>query len=80
MKTLDEVWRAMVEFRHELHKIPEIAGHEFETQRMLRDRLAKLDIEVLPPFIGTDTVAILRGAQPGKNLTLPGPLNPPPNL
>ena len=70
MKTLDEVWRAMVEFRHELHKIPEIAGHEFETQRMLRDRLAKLDIEVLPPFIGTDTVAILRGSQPGKNLTL----------
>ena len=70
MKTLDEVWRAMVEFRHELHKIPEIAGHEFETQKMLRARLAKLDIEVLPPFIGTDTVAILRGAQPGKNLTL----------
>ena len=70
MKTLDEVWRAMVEFRHELHKIPEIAGHEFETRRMLRDRLAKLDIEVLPPFIGTDTVAILRGADPGRNLTL----------
>ena len=70
MKTLDEVWREMVEFRHELHKIPEIAGHEFETQKMLRDRLAKLDIEVLPPFIGTDPVAILRGAKPGRNLTL----------
>jgi len=70
MKSLEEVWKEMVELRHALHRIPEIAGQEFKTMRMLRERLAWLDIEVLPPFIGTDTVAILRGARPGKNLTL----------
>ena len=70
MKRLDNVWREMVDLRHELHKMPEIAGQEFKTMRMIRDRLAKLDLEVLPPFLETDTVAILRGARPGKNLTL----------
>ena len=70
MTRLDEVWTKMVEFRHELHRMPEIAGQEFKTMRMIRDRLSKLDIEVLPPFLETDTVAILHGAKPGKNLTL----------
>lgn len=70
MTRLDEVWTKMVEFRHELHRMPEIAGQEFKTMRMIRDRLSKLDLEVLPPFLETDTVAILRGAEPGKNLTL----------
>jgi len=70
MKTVDDVMPGIIEFRHELHRIPEIAGHEFKTMRAIRDRLAKLDIEVLPPFLETDTVAILRGAYPGKNLTL----------
>ena len=70
MKRIDEVWAKMVEFRHELHRTPEIAGQEFKTMRMIRDRLSELKLEVLPPFLETDTVAILRGAQPGKNLTL----------
>lgn len=60
----------MVDFRHELHREPEIAGQEFNTMRRIRDRLAKLDLEVLPPFLETDTVAILHGGKPGKNLTL----------
>ena len=70
MTRLDEVWAKMVEFRHELHRTPELAGQEFKTMRMIRDRLSELDLEVLPPFLETDTVAILHGAKPGKNLTL----------
>lgn len=70
MKRLDDVWAEMVEFRHELHRTPEIAGQEFKTMRMIRDRLSELDLEILPPFLETDTVAILHGARPGKNLTL----------
>ena len=70
MKRLDDVWAKMVEFRHELHRTPEIAGQEFKTMRMIRERLSELDLEVLPPFLETDTVAILHGARPGKNLTL----------
>ena len=70
MKRLDDVWAKMAEFRHELHRTPEIAGREFKTMRMIRDRLSELELEVLPPFLETDTVAILHGVRPGKNLTL----------
>ena len=70
MAHLDDVWAKMVDFRHELHREPEIAGQEFNTMRRIRDRLAKLDLEMLPPFLETDTVAILHGGKPGKNLTL----------
>ncbi len=70
MKTVEEILPDLIEFRHQLHRIPEIAGQEFKTQKALRDRLAGLDIEVLPPFIGTDTVALLQGRGPGRNVTL----------
>ena len=60
----------IVEFRHRLHRVPEPAGGEFETMKLIRERLVPLDFEVLPPFIGTDTVALLHGTAPGRNVTL----------
>ncbi len=60
----------IIALRHELHRIPELAGNERETSARIRAELAKLDLEVLPPFLGTDVVAILRGSRPGRNVTL----------
>ena len=70
MRTLAEILPGIIEFRHTLHRIPEMAGAEFETSRAIRERLAGLDLEVLPPFLGTDVVAILHGRGPGRNVTL----------
>ena len=70
MKTVEEILPGIIEFRHALHRIPEMAGAEFETSRAIRERLSKLDLEVLPPFLGTDVVAILHGRGPGRNVTL----------
>lgn len=70
MRTLAEILPGIIEFRHALHRIPEMAGAEFETARAIRERLAGLDLEVLPPFLGTDVVAILHGRGPGRNVTL----------
>lgn len=70
MRTLAEILPGIIEFRHALHRIPEMAGAEFETARTIRERLAGLDLEVLPPFLGTDVVAILHGRGPGRNVTL----------
>lgn len=70
MRTLAAILPGIIEFRHTLHRIPEMAGAEFETSRAIRERLAGLDLEVLPPFLGTDVVAILRGRGPGRNVTL----------
>ena len=39
--------------------------------RAIRERLAAIpELEVLPPFLETDTVAMLRGTRPGVNVTL----------
>ncbi len=61
---------SLKDFRHALHRHPEIAGCEVETMRLLRAQLADLPLEVLPPFVGTDTVAILRGKRPGPTVAL----------
>ena len=48
--------------RRKFHQIPEIAGKEFKTCALIRETLAGIDgIEVLPPFLETDTVVLLRG-------------------
>lgn len=59
----------IVKFRHFLHTIPEMAGKEWKTSAAIREALAPLNMEICPPFLGTDVVAFLnRGKE--KNLTL----------
>jgi len=74
MNDLKERVRAAVgaatELRHELHRIPEVHGEEERTAELLRGRLARLGLEVAPPLIGTDVVALLRGGRPGKCVLL----------
>ena len=72
MKTLSDIMPGIIEFRKELHRHPELAGKENWTCQAIRERLAKNapNLEVLPPFLGTDTVAILRGAKPGPEICL----------
>ena len=70
MKTLADILPGIIEFRHNLHRIPELAGHETLTQKAIRARLEPLNLEVLAPFLGTDTVALLHGRGPGRNVTL----------
>ena len=57
------------EFRHSLHRIPEIAGREFKTAERIREALAQLGLEVRKPYLKTDVTAILNAGKP-KNLTL----------
>ncbi|MDR0932830.1 MAG: M20/M25/M40 family metallo-hydrolase, partial [Victivallales bacterium] len=60
---MGEILPGIVEFRHMLHQIPELAGREFETSKLIRKRLAELGIEPLKPFLETDVVAILPGTK-----------------
>lgn len=61
----------IVEMRHRLHRIPELAGEEQETSALIRRELAAIDgIEVLNPLCGTDVVALLHGAHPGRTVGL----------
>ena len=60
----------MIEFRRNLHRFPEKGLEEFETSKKIRKRVSTIPCEVLSPIIGTDTVVILRGNEPGPNITL----------
>lgn len=59
----------IIQFRHDLHRIPELAGKEFKTSAMIREKLAPLGLEILPPVVGTDVIAFLNREKHG-NLTL----------
>lgn len=68
---LQEIMPDVIDFRHTLHQIPELAGEEFKTCREIRSRLEKItELEIAAPFLETDTVAMLQGNAPGKNVTL----------
>lgn len=76
MVTLDELDRMIEtilpeirETRHDLHRIPETAGKEHKTSALIREKLSKLGLDIKPPFLGTDVVALLNPEKP-KNLTL----------
>jgi amidohydrolase len=60
----------IVELRHALHCIPETHFQERDTAAAVRHMLATTRLEVLPPLIETDVVALLRGAAPGRCLLL----------
>jgi len=60
----------IIQFRRELHQIPEIQYQEYKTAAKIRERITRQEIEIEPPLIKTDTVAILKGKDHGRNVTL----------
>ena len=60
----------IIQFRHELHQIPEMQYQEYKTAAKIRERITRQEIEIEPPLIKTDTVAILKGKDQGRNVTL----------
>lgn len=76
MTTLDElneriaaVLPEVTDFRHALHRIPEIAGQEFQTSALIRRKLEPLNLEIREPYLKTDVTALLNPDKKG-NLTL----------
>ncbi|HOG49233.1 MAG TPA: amidohydrolase [Lentisphaeria bacterium] len=66
----EEVLSEVNSVRHELHKIPELAGQEYRTSDYLREKLKKLPLELQKAYLATDVVAIIQGRSPGPNITL----------
>ena len=60
----------IVAMRHALHRIPETHFHEKETSSAIRAFLAGSALELLPPFLGTDTVGTLKGGSDGPCILL----------
>jgi len=69
-KQIRELLPEITELRRTIHMHPEIACKEFETATRIKKELSALHLDILPPFLETDVVALLNGASEGKNVTL----------
>jgi amidohydrolase len=70
-KRIERVLPDVVAFRQDMHAHPELSRQEFETSRKVREKLAELPgIEVLPPLMETDVVAVLNGDAKGPCLAI----------
>ncbi|MDO4568510.1 MAG: M20 family metallopeptidase [Clostridia bacterium] len=63
MRRLTEAeYGALKAFKDELHAHPELSGHEYETTRRIRERLAGLGVELLGIDMPTGVIGRIRGA------------------
>jgi amidohydrolase len=56
---------AMIEVRHWIHQHPELANREFETSKLVAERLRSLGLDVRTGIAHTGVVGTLRGGRPG---------------
>jgi amidohydrolase len=54
----------IIELRHRLHMIPEIRLEEFKTSALLREAVRGTKLSLLPQYLETDLVGLLRGTGP----------------
>jgi amidohydrolase len=67
---VDNILNDLIEFRHALHKIPEIGLQEYETSNLIRKMLKKNNLSSLPPYLETDVVGLINPEKTQKNVTL----------
>jgi amidohydrolase len=56
---------AMIELRHQVHQHPELSNREFETSKLVAERLRALGLDVQTGIAHTGVVGVLKGAKPG---------------
>ncbi len=70
LTAIDAMLPEIRELRHQLHRIPEIAGQEVKTAAFLRQKLQPFGLEFREPLLGTDVVADLDTGRSGKTILL----------
>ncbi|MBJ6723716.1 M20 metallopeptidase family protein [Geomesophilobacter sediminis] len=69
-KEIQRILPAVASMRQHLHTHPELALQEYATSRFIREQLTAPGIDLLPPFLETDVVAMIRGNGTDRNVTL----------
>lgn len=62
---VDRATPSMIELRHQVHQHPELSNREFETSKLVAERLRALGLEVQTGIAHTGVVGILKGGRPG---------------
>ncbi len=65
---IDEIMPGVIADRRHFHQHPELGFHEFETAKIVADRLASLGVEDIKTGIAvTGVTGLIRGTKPGPN-------------
>lgn len=64
----DNVFNKLIKIRRDLHKNPELAGNEISTQKIIKQYLLDLGLEVETEIYGYGIVGILKGEKKGKKI------------
>ena len=68
---IDRIVPDIVALRRELHANPELSWKEHQTARRIRELLGRLpNVQVQPPILETDVVAVLNAGRPGPCLAI----------
>ncbi|SVA67697.1 uncharacterized protein METZ01_LOCUS120551 [marine metagenome] len=67
---LPELMKKVVDWRHDLHKYPELSNREFRTSKKVEEHLNSLDMEVITGVAHTGVIGILRGNRQGPMVAL----------
>ena len=64
------IGKKVIEWRHDIHKNPELSNREFKTAKKIADHLISLGIDVQTEVAHTGVVGILKGKRTGKVVAL----------
>lgn len=67
---VDQVEPKVIEWRHDLHRNPELGNREFRTGELVAAHLKSLGLEVRTGVAHTGVVAVLKGGRPGPVVAL----------
>ena len=67
---IDTIMPKVVEWRHDIHKYPELGNREFRTSKKIEEHLVSLGIEVETKIAYTGLVGLIRGGKPGPTIAL----------
>ena len=70
IERVKEHTKEIVDLRRTLHQHPEVSHKEFETHKILLERLRKLDLDIKAPVAGTGIVADLQGKSKGRTVAI----------
>ena len=69
-KAYQKIESKVIEWRHDIHKHPELSNREFRTAKKVAEHLQSLGLEVETGVAHTGVVGLLKGKKPGKVVAL----------
>lgn len=70
MKLVLPLNEEMTAIRRHIHQHPELSNEEFETTKLIREKLTEYGIEIAEIGLKTGVLGILRGKKPGKTVAI----------